>query len=370
MNTVVSNPLEAILESARWAPSGDNTQPWRFETLDERRAVVHGHDTRSHCVYDLDGWATQLSMGALLETAAIAASAHQWRMDCTRRAQTAEDRPTFDLHFTPQPGLATDPLLQAIPQRSVQRRRYAQTPLSAVQKAQLEQAVGPHHAVRWLEAPADRRRMAALLFRSARLRLVTPEAYAVHSTVIEWGARYSVDKVPDQSLGVPQAMLNLMKVAMHSWGRVQFFNTFLAGTLLPRVLMDYWPAVACGAHFLVQANNPAQHPSHQPTDGTDAAVAGGRAMQRFWLTATQLGLSLQPEMTPLIFARYARGGVHFSSTAGTAGTAQDIGQRLESLMGREAVSHGVFLGRIGLGPAVQSRSLRQELAALRGSLAP
>ena len=24
-----------IIELARWAPSGDNTQPWRFEIIDE-----------------------------------------------------------------------------------------------------------------------------------------------------------------------------------------------------------------------------------------------------------------------------------------------------------------------------------------------
>ena len=29
-------------------------------------------------------------------------------------------------------------------------------------------------------------------------------------------------------------------------------------------------------------------------------------MQRFWLTATSLGLQFQPEYTPLVFARYAR----------------------------------------------------------------
>ncbi|HWW68783.1 MAG TPA: nitroreductase family protein, partial [Duganella sp.] len=66
--------LEQILELARWAPSGDNTQPWRFEILDARRLIVHGHDTRDHCVYDLDGHPSQISLGALLETMAIAAS--------------------------------------------------------------------------------------------------------------------------------------------------------------------------------------------------------------------------------------------------------------------------------------------------------
>ena len=68
------SPIEQILDTARWAPSGDNTQPWRFEIVSNNRIVVHAFDTRSHCVYDLDGHPSQLSVGALLETIRIAAS--------------------------------------------------------------------------------------------------------------------------------------------------------------------------------------------------------------------------------------------------------------------------------------------------------
>ena len=65
-----------ILDQARWAPSGDNTQPWRFELAAPDHVVVHASDTRADTVYDLDGHPSQISVGALLETIAIAASAH------------------------------------------------------------------------------------------------------------------------------------------------------------------------------------------------------------------------------------------------------------------------------------------------------
>ena len=64
----------AVLELARWAPSGDNAQPWRFEIVDDATLIVHGFDTRAHCVYDLDGRASQIAQGALLETIRIAAT--------------------------------------------------------------------------------------------------------------------------------------------------------------------------------------------------------------------------------------------------------------------------------------------------------
>lgn len=66
--------LGQILELARWAPSGDNTQVWRFEVQGPDHLRVHCHDTREHCVYDLDGHPSQLSHGVLLETIAIGKS--------------------------------------------------------------------------------------------------------------------------------------------------------------------------------------------------------------------------------------------------------------------------------------------------------
>ena len=63
-----------ILELARWAPSGDNTQPWRFEILSDDHVVVHGFDTRDEVIYDFRGHPSHMSHGALLETARIAAT--------------------------------------------------------------------------------------------------------------------------------------------------------------------------------------------------------------------------------------------------------------------------------------------------------
>ncbi|RTL16759.1 MAG: molybdopterin biosynthesis protein MoeY, partial [Rhodocyclaceae bacterium] len=50
--------MERLLERARWAPSGDNTQPWRFEVLGVDRLAIHGFDTRAEVVYDFDGRAS------------------------------------------------------------------------------------------------------------------------------------------------------------------------------------------------------------------------------------------------------------------------------------------------------------------------
>ncbi|MBK1612249.1 molybdopterin biosynthesis protein MoeY [Rubrivivax gelatinosus] len=347
-------PIELVLDAARWAPSGDNTQPWRFERLDAHAALLHGHDTREHCVYDLDGRPSQIAIGALIETAAIAASAHGWRLEASRRPGP-DERPTYELRLTADGAVLPDPLAAVIERRSVQRRPFRRTALTAAQKQALQASVGSGFAVRWIEGGA-RRAMAGLLFRSARLRLTTPEAWRVHRDIIDWGARFSEERVPDQALGANPLVLPAMRFALADWKRVQFANRFLAGTWMPRIELDLLPALGCAAHFVILAPAPALT--------VEANVAAGRAMQRFWLTATALGLQLQPEMTPLIFARYAREGRRFSQTPGAFEAAAAVATGFERIAGADALARGVFVGRVGLGAQARSRSLRRRLETL------
>jgi molybdopterin/thiamine biosynthesis adenylyltransferase len=349
-------PIEQILNMARWAPSGDNTQPWRFEVIGEHHAVVHGFDTRDHCVYDLDGHASQISHGALLETVAVAATAHGFRTTVERRPDSLENKPTFDIHFEPDDAIGPDPLIPYIPYRTVQRRPMSMRRLSLRQKHALEAAVGAGYRVLWLESAKDRLRAALLMFRNAKLRLTLPEAYQVHRDIIEWNARFSSDRLPDQAIGLDPVALGLMRWAMKSWGRVEFLNKYLAGTLMPRVQLDLIPGIACSAHFAIVAQN-------TPATAEDYTVAG-RRVQRFWLTAAKTGLFIQPEITPLVFARYVREGTTFSQKDGALEQAEKLSLQLQQLLSAADAAHVVFMGRIGTGPAPSARSLRLPLSDL------
>jgi hypothetical protein len=352
----IPQPIAEILELARWAPSGDNTQPWRFEVVDSHHLVVHGSDTRDHCVYDLDGHPSQIAHGALLETLAIAASAHGLRADMRRRPDSPDASPDYRVDLVADSSVSPDPLLPHIRQRSVQRRPMRATPLAAAQKRALEDAVGPDYTVRWFEGGMQRWRLAKLMFDNAKLRLTLPEAYPVHRDIIEWNARFSEDRVPDRALGLDAVTLKLMHWAMASWRRVAFFNTWLAGHLVPRIEMDLLPGFFCGAHFALLAKS--------APETIDDYVAAGRALQRFWLTATRLDLQLQPELTPLIFGRYVREGRPFSRLASAARRAERLYRRLDALMPERAVEQVAFLGRVGQGRPAASRSLRRSLKNL------
>ena len=349
-------PLTEILDLARWAPSGDNTQPWRFAIDGNDRVAVFGHDTRAHCVYDLDGHPSQISLGALLETITIAATRFGLGVQIARRAGSPDERPVFDVAFREVTGLAASPLVAHIRDRTVQRRPLSLRRLSEPERQALARSVGPDFRVLWFESLPRRFEMAWLNFTSAKIRLTIPEAYRVHRDVIEWDAQSSEDRIPDAALGAGAPTLLLMRWAMASWERIDFLNRYFAGTLAPRIELDLVPGLACAAHCVFVANKVPRV--------LDDHVAAGRALQRFWLTATSLGLQFQPQYTPLVFARYAREGVRFSASEHATPRAEAIRVALDRLLGSDIAPRAVFMGRIGAGKPARARSLRLPLERL------
>jgi hypothetical protein len=353
---VSRDTLSHILDLARWAPSGDNTQPWRFEIVDDHLIRVHGSDTRDQVLYDYDGHPSHIAHGALLETLRIAASGFGFATRWAVSSGGEHRNPIYDVSLTPVPALVRDPLFDCIETRTVQRRPMRTTPLTTTQRQALIDAAGEGFSVQWFESPGDRMKVARLLWNSAKIRLICPEAYPVHKEVIEWRARYSKDRIPEQAVGVDPMTARLMEWVMQSWGRVAFFNRYLLGTVAPRVELDLLPGLFCAAHLLVR-------PRHPPTQLVDW-VQLGIAVQHIWLTATQQGLHLQPQMTPVIFRWYARAGRHFSGNPALFEQALKLSGDFEQLAKVAPMADFGFFARVGISPVPQSRSIRRDISDL------
>jgi hypothetical protein len=347
-------PIEQVLDLARWAPSGDNTQPWRFEITGDHSCVVHAFDTRRHCVYDLTGRPSQIAVGAMLETARIAATGLGLRADVVH-LPSDDEQPLFEVTLSDDRAVQADPLIPFITTRCTNRRPFSRRALTEAEKDALQASVGPSHSLVWLEGPR-RAEVARLMFASAKIRLTIPEAYEVHRSIIEWNARFSETKIPDQAVGMDPVGLALMRWAMKSWPRTRLLSVYLGGTLLPRLQLDLLPGLGCAAHVAIVARD--------PPGSVGAHVAAGAAVQRLWLTATKLGLQHQPEMTPLIFAGYDRTGIQFTREAAALSAAARVRERIDGLFAPAPTENVVWLGRLGEGAAPRSRSIRPSLAAL------
>lgn len=347
--------LLKILDLARWAPSGDNTQPWHFEIVSDKQIAIHAHDTRDTVLYDFDGHPSQMAHGALLETLRLAATRFGLKAEWIIRPGQPDSNPIYDVTLHPA-AIAEDSLVPFIEKRTVQRRAMSTTRLQQAQKDTLESAVGDGFSLQFFESIGERLQVAKLLWDNAHIRLTCPEAFPVHRDIIEWGARFSTDRIPEQAVGVDPMTAKLMKWVMRDWARVAFFNRYLMGTIAPRIQLDFIPALACAGHVLLR-------PSRPPSGLVDQ-LSAGVALQRLWLTASALGLHLQPEMTPVIFRWYARSGRRFSALPNAYQRALSVSGQFEHLAHANQSAHFSFFCRVGECAPPRSRSMRKGLEAL------
>jgi molybdopterin/thiamine biosynthesis adenylyltransferase len=344
---------EQVLDYGRWAPSGDNTQCWRFKLLSETSFTIAANDTRDLVVYDKDGHSSHLAHGILLETIDIAAS----RLGlATHIEQDLSDQKILKFHvqLTQKQGVVDDPLASFIKTRAVQRRSMGTRQLTRAEKKALQASLPAGFSVQWFETFNEKLAMAKLNFCNAKTRLCMKEAYCVHKQIIDWHQRYSETKIPEQALGVDWLTARLMQWMFKSWGRIQFSNKFLAGNILPRLQLDFIPSLRSSAHFAIKIEKTAMEIS----DYLDA----GRAIQRFWLTSAQLGLGFQPEQTPVIFSKYQDKDISFTHDAAVIANAKKGKLMFEHLL--EQSTQVVFMGRLGRGLPPKSRSLRRPLHEL------
>jgi sulfur-carrier protein adenylyltransferase/sulfurtransferase len=355
--------MERILGLARWAPSGDNSQPWRFRIDGDDAVTIIVHHEAGANVYEYNnGQPTLLSAGHLLETLRIAASRYGRRMEWSHQRLGQSANGTHDdqitVHLPRQPGLRADPLEGFIRLRSVDRNTYSTTPLTDHQKAELANAIGPDLKLSWFDSREQRWSFSRLNGVATDIRLRCREAYDVHRRMLDWDNRFSPYGLPATAIGLDSVTLKLMRWAMKDWSRVEKMN--LMGTGTASLQIDIVPGLNCAGHFTVTWRNPR---SQAPTP--EDLLRAGERLQRFWLTATKLGLALQPGLAPIAFATHSLNGVRFTEQPKLLAKAEKLAAEVRRVTGSE-VDQLVFMGRIGRPKSMRSasRSVRLPLQDL------
>ena len=329
------DPLAEILNLGRWAPSGDNAQPWRFRKVDQDTVDLRFGAGTVENVYEYrSGEPSWLSAGMLIETLSVAASGWDRRLAWQRTAGGA-----VRAQFSVVPGLPLDPLFPFLTLRSVDRRPYKLRMLSEREKAALAGCLDEDLAITWHEGLAAKARVARLNARATGIRLRIPETLPVHQRVIDWHQPLSPDGIPAAAIGLPRPAMSLMRWGMQDWHRTQVLNR-AGAPLIGQIGLDYLPGIASGAFFFVRR-------LHTP-DVVEAAdlLRIGRSLQRLWLTATRLGLVVQPTMATIAFAWYGESGERFSDAKSQLRAAGRLAAAFRDEFGTSA-REAVFLGRIG-----------------------
>lgn len=345
------SPIAEILEQARWAPSGDNTQVWRFTDLDVDAFTVVGRDLRHEMVYDIDGRPSQMSLGALLESIRIAASAFGLAVEARHIGAGSGD---MAWRLVLRQGASADALAGMLPKRCTNRRSFSTAPLPPEAWRQL-QAACPGYLLQRFASWRERWRAARVCAGFGRIRYASRECWRTHREVVDFTGRAGAERMPAASLGCGWMVGRLMRWALQSWGRQDFLNRWCGGTILPSLQFDLLPTLRCGAFVVAIAK--------QRDDSLNAQLAAGAAFQRLWLTATSLGLALQPAFSPIIFSDYARQEASCFEDPRLLVRARGLAQDWDGLLGGNS-HRAVFAARLGYATAPAARAGRLSVEQL------
>ena len=265
-------------------------------------------------------------------------------------------RHTIIVSFVDAIRQADGQIIERIKARSVDRRPYRLKSLTAAQKQDLANSLGNEFGVDWYEGAASRLRFAALTKLATQIRLAIPETFEIHNKIVDWNNRFSPTAIPAQALGLDSATQRIMRWTLKSRGRTDLFNK-LGSPLMAAIQMDLLPGFFSAGYFAVYF----QRTPFVPHETPEEILRLGEAMQRFWLSATALGLVLQPAFAVLAFAYYGRAGSNF-----TIRQPERVKAALLAAKADQAFRNPpAFFGRIGFPKGkLKSRSTRRELPEL------
>ncbi len=292
--TPPSDELRAMLQAAILAPSADNHHRIRFQALGDA-LEIHAIAPTLPAAGGYRRMLELMSLGALLENLAVAASRYGWAAGQTLFPDQARPQVLCRIAWS-RDNPAGDPLWEAIPARQTNRRLVFRGPaMTSAERDGLGHAAGGQPGIEliWLDAPPLRRRVLALMRRAEAARFRVP---ALHADLFS-AVRFDVGWQSGCEEGLPPGALGVERPLRPGFA-----------------LMRHWPVMRAmnllGVHHLLglrAADLPCRLAPHlglialkEVDDAT--VVAAGRVFERVWLAATRLGYALQPMPAAALYA--------------------------------------------------------------------
>ena len=343
--------IAKLLTLAIFAPSGDNCQPWRLTWVDGRLQLFNRPD-QDTSLYNHDQRASLLAHGALLENLAIAAPGLGLRAEIRLFPDTAAPEQVAEVIFT-EGDMVNDPLSDWIERRCTNRKKYVPIPLTELQRRELVAAPGEGAAaqVHLVHEPGAVRALAAQLAINDRLVFENPNLHAFLFDHLRWSdqeARRTGDGMDIKTLELAPPDRLAFPLLKH-WPLVGILNRLGLPHLIEHTALKLLGSSAGIAGVSLPDLEPA------------TLVQGGRAMQRFWLQATALGLAVQPVAGLALLVQRLRSGNNNELDESQLALVTAVGAGLDRAFG-SAGRHLVMCFRLGTSAPPSARALRRPLA--------
>lgn len=352
--------LHAVVEAGGLAPSAGNMQPWKFLWNDRRLLLFHDPE-RSYSYFDPDHRIAHIALGTCLENVVLKAHA----IGLEVRTETAP-LPAFPalmaaIAFHPAPVMGGEPhahdaLAAMIGTRCTNRRTTAPVPLpDELVKTLLAVGAGDGRSrAHVLTDPAALAEMAAIGGIAERIRVMNPIG---HREFFGHELRWDPDQVQRTRDGLDIATLEVspsdaagLRVAADPEAMALAY-AWNGGRGLER-LADRSIRASSGL-LLVSI----------PGDGLADRLAGGRTVERLWMTANAHGWAVHPISAAIFLThvlRFPLDGLRERERTELAA----LGDRLRALWPLPPDHHPLFMVRLSQAGPPSARSLRRPVTSL------
>lgn len=339
--------IRKILEAAVYAPSGDNSQPWRFEVAGNTVKVLNIRE-RDRTLYNFKYRGSFVAHGALLENILIASSFFGYKavLDFLPDPQHIHWVATV---FLEKADVKSDPLYPYITKRVTNRRFYKKEKLIPEQKDRILNSAGPigYGRVILIEDSSQKESLATALAVNDRLILENRHIHDFIFEQINWTEKEELEKrsglyVKTLELPVPKEFM--FRLFRH-WSVVRVFNKVGFARLIAKDGAKLYSSSPALGFILV------------PGDSYLDFINTGRVLERLWLEATRTGLSLQPLGGLVYLAQRVAAGDTAAFSAGEVNLIKNAYSRIRNILGiKEEIVSLAF--RIGRGGSPTARSCR------------
>lgn len=289
------NLVKMLVEYATLAPSGGNSQPWRF-VYRNKALECYTDRERSGIALDFDGYFSQLAIGAAVENICLAASSFGLSVHCELFPSGPQESLVCRVRWENVTGASrTDPLFDQIRKRVTNRLNGARKELSIDSLVALSSAAQAARAeLRLVTTTPELQQVADLLGKVDRIVMLEPEFHADLMRELRWtpeDAERTRDGIDVRSLEL--SSVDRVALELIAKPRVVTAIRRLGGGGALGTMTKKWIGSASAAGLVVVSGN-----AHE------RYFQGGRALQRIWLQASSLGIAIQP--ITVITALHAR----------------------------------------------------------------
>ncbi len=276
--------LKKIVVSAVHAPSGDNCQPWRF-VWKNNELFLYNIPTKDNPVFNVQQRGSLIAHGALLENISLLSREQGYMATMALFPEVANENCIARISFTE--GLkVVDPLTNFIVSRCTNRKPYTKRELTALEKKSLIQCLHSLTTVSisFAESQKAREKIGNSVSIAENFMLGYKPLHDYFFSSINWSENQENTRrtglfVKTMELHGPQiAIFKLYS----NWFLAQILNKMGMANFIAKENAKIY--AQCGAFMSFSSK------TKLPLD----YVTIGRSLQRVWLTATSLGLSVQP----------------------------------------------------------------------------